>query len=136
MSNTVKVWGLVALFISLSRACRKSAMVVRGVFPEESAVTVIVLETLIFGIKKCKVAGALWGARLSPLSKGNFRLQCGPASVALRELRTVQEFVEKQRIIDESLGGVVRDEFEKDIWIQTEGLEFRNIGGPAVLALA
>jgi hypothetical protein len=48
----------------------------------------------------------------------------------------VQEFVEKQRVVDESLGGVVRDEFEKDTGIQAEVLEFRDIGGPAVLALA
>jgi hypothetical protein len=48
----------------------------------------------------------------------------------------VQEFVEKLRVVDERLGGVVRDEFEKDICIQAEVLEFRDIGGPAVLALA
>lgn len=76
------------------------------------------------------------GPYLRPLFKGKYCLRCGPVSVALCEPRTVQEFVEIQRVVDESLGGVVRDEFEKDIGIQAEGLEFRNIGGPAVFALA
>ena len=88
----------------------------------------------MFGIKKCKATGGLWGHACARFPKK--LLRCGHASAALRELRTVQEFVEKLRVIDESLGGVVRDEFEKDTGIQAEVLEFRDIGGPAVLALA
>jgi hypothetical protein len=88
----------------------------------------------MFGIKKCKATGGLWGYACAHFPKK--LLRCVPASAALREPRTVQEFVEKLCVVDESLGGVVRNEFEKDICIQAESAEFRDIGGPAVLALA